>query len=348
MLSRIWFFVTPRTVAHQAPLSMEFSRQEYWSGFPFHSPGDLPPRDQSCISCVSYSVRQSLYHYAIWEGLLYIVLAYKRFFKVIQCNHKTHAQVSLIDSYKCHLSPSFLSQSQKIHSTSNHKDNNNLRLWADSLIGVFFFIFKGRVLFGKEWGQQFCSVKRLRGLNMLWGMRKSCLYQSVFPKGCVLRVKILFSLFIYVVERQIIPMVQNLKKKKDLQWKVSLSPAPFSQSLSFSLKRHSPLSSFIGILPVPLHKQPCQWIQGFICRAFPASRAHPHWEHLLSWSQQTAQLRGETCWLPSHVSPSQHSSRVLRHLMRFGVSATSCFSPFHTLRKIWTQMSHRYVVVKPK
>jgi len=32
----------PWTVAHQAPLSMEFSRQEYWSGLPFPSPGDLP------------------------------------------------------------------------------------------------------------------------------------------------------------------------------------------------------------------------------------------------------------------------------------------------------------------
>ena len=35
-------FVTPWTVAHQAPLSMGFSRQEYWSGLPFPSPGDLP------------------------------------------------------------------------------------------------------------------------------------------------------------------------------------------------------------------------------------------------------------------------------------------------------------------
>ena len=35
-------FVTPWTVACQAPLSMEFSRQEYWSGVPFPSPGDLP------------------------------------------------------------------------------------------------------------------------------------------------------------------------------------------------------------------------------------------------------------------------------------------------------------------
>ena len=33
---------TPWTVAHQALLSMEFSRQEYWSGLPFPSPGDLP------------------------------------------------------------------------------------------------------------------------------------------------------------------------------------------------------------------------------------------------------------------------------------------------------------------
>ena len=35
-------FETPWTVAHQAPLSMGFSRQEYWSGLPFPSPGDLP------------------------------------------------------------------------------------------------------------------------------------------------------------------------------------------------------------------------------------------------------------------------------------------------------------------
>ena len=35
-------FAAPWTVAHQAPLSMEFSRQEYWTGLPFPSPGDLP------------------------------------------------------------------------------------------------------------------------------------------------------------------------------------------------------------------------------------------------------------------------------------------------------------------
>ena len=35
-------FAAPWTVAHQAPLSMGFSRQEYWSGLPFPPPGDLP------------------------------------------------------------------------------------------------------------------------------------------------------------------------------------------------------------------------------------------------------------------------------------------------------------------
>ena len=41
-LSRVRLFATPWTVAYQAPPSMGFSRQEYWSGLPFPSPGDLP------------------------------------------------------------------------------------------------------------------------------------------------------------------------------------------------------------------------------------------------------------------------------------------------------------------
>ena len=42
LLSRVWSFATPWTVARQAPLSMGFPRQEYWSGLPFPPPGDLP------------------------------------------------------------------------------------------------------------------------------------------------------------------------------------------------------------------------------------------------------------------------------------------------------------------
>ena len=42
LLRSVRLFATPWTVAHQAAPSMEFSRQEYWSGLPFPSPGDHP------------------------------------------------------------------------------------------------------------------------------------------------------------------------------------------------------------------------------------------------------------------------------------------------------------------
>ena len=48
-------FVIPSTVAHQGPLSMGFSRQEYWSGLPFPSPGGLPDPGTELAS-LAYSV----------------------------------------------------------------------------------------------------------------------------------------------------------------------------------------------------------------------------------------------------------------------------------------------------
>ena len=55
--------VTPWTAAHQAPLSMGFSRQEYWSGSPFSSSrGSSWPRDRTHISCVSCTGSQILHH----------------------------------------------------------------------------------------------------------------------------------------------------------------------------------------------------------------------------------------------------------------------------------------------
>ena len=57
-LRRVPLLATPWTAGHQAPLSMGFSRQEYWSILPFTSPGDLP-RDPNHVS---YIGRQILYH----------------------------------------------------------------------------------------------------------------------------------------------------------------------------------------------------------------------------------------------------------------------------------------------
>ena len=51
--------LTPWTVAYQAPLSMEFSRQEYWSGLPFPPPR-IFPRDQTWVSCIGRQIPNHL------------------------------------------------------------------------------------------------------------------------------------------------------------------------------------------------------------------------------------------------------------------------------------------------
>ena len=54
-LSHVRLFATPWTVAYQAPRSMGFSRQEYWSGLPFPSPEDLhnPGIKPTQVSCIA-------------------------------------------------------------------------------------------------------------------------------------------------------------------------------------------------------------------------------------------------------------------------------------------------------
>ena len=63
VLSRVRLFVTPWTVAHQAPLPIEFSRQEYWSGLPFPSPGELPKPgiEPTCPTSPSLAGRYNVY-----------------------------------------------------------------------------------------------------------------------------------------------------------------------------------------------------------------------------------------------------------------------------------------------
>ena len=64
MLNHVWLFFTPWTVAHQAPLSMGFPRQEYWSWLPFPPPGDLLDSGIKPVSCVSCIGGWLLYHCA--------------------------------------------------------------------------------------------------------------------------------------------------------------------------------------------------------------------------------------------------------------------------------------------
>ena len=54
-LSRVQLFATPQTVACQAPLSLGFPRQVFWSGLPFLPPGNLPDPGVELASPVSYT-----------------------------------------------------------------------------------------------------------------------------------------------------------------------------------------------------------------------------------------------------------------------------------------------------
>ena len=70
LFSRVWFFVTPWTVAYQAPLSMGFSRQEYWSGLPCPPPGDLPDPGIEPTSLMSPSLADGFFTASTtWETL---------------------------------------------------------------------------------------------------------------------------------------------------------------------------------------------------------------------------------------------------------------------------------------
>ena len=84
LLSRVWLFVTPWTVAYQDPQSMGFSRQEYWSGLPFPSPGDLPdpglPHCRQTLYRLSHQGSPSLDRLCLWLWYLLWPKSYLRFF----------------------------------------------------------------------------------------------------------------------------------------------------------------------------------------------------------------------------------------------------------------------------
>ena len=61
MLSCVRLFVTPWTIACQAPLSMEFSKQEYWSGLPFPPPGNLLKPGIKLMSLISPALAVTLF-----------------------------------------------------------------------------------------------------------------------------------------------------------------------------------------------------------------------------------------------------------------------------------------------
>ena len=75
LLSRVQLFATLWTVAHQAPLSMGLSRQEYWSGMPFPSPKDLSDPGMEPASPVSPALAGGFFTtITTWDALAPLVV----------------------------------------------------------------------------------------------------------------------------------------------------------------------------------------------------------------------------------------------------------------------------------
>ena len=99
MLSHVQLFVTALTVGHQAPLSMEFSRQEYWSGLPFSTPRDLPnpgiePTYLASPAFATVPLRHYIYLKCHFETHLFLLSIWKA---------KERSCLNFVNkSFKCH------------------------------------------------------------------------------------------------------------------------------------------------------------------------------------------------------------------------------------------------------
>ena len=76
--SRVQLFATPWTLAHQATLSMGFSRQEYWNGLPFPPPGALPDSGIKPTSFMSPALAGRFFTTSTtWEACYLAISQYK-------------------------------------------------------------------------------------------------------------------------------------------------------------------------------------------------------------------------------------------------------------------------------
>ena len=95
---------TTQAVAHQAPLSMGFSRQEYWGGFRFLQQGIFPTQWSNCVSSISCIGRWILDHCAAWEAHIVIIVG---LFRILIFDTNFIPMKTLIFSYcpchECHM-----------------------------------------------------------------------------------------------------------------------------------------------------------------------------------------------------------------------------------------------------
>ena len=99
LFSHVQLLTTPQTVAHQGPLSMGFSRQEYWSRLPFSPLGGLPNPGIKPVSSAladSFFFFFSFYHLSYLGSQFYILAATHTFIRVIEWHRTIHTLCTIL------------------------------------------------------------------------------------------------------------------------------------------------------------------------------------------------------------------------------------------------------------
>ena len=141
-LSHLQFFVTPWTVAHQAPLSMGFSRQEYWSGLPCPPPGDLSDPGIEPQSLTSALAGRLFTIGATWEALQRV---YQLWNIIFFCDLKCQFYRKLNAGTHMHALESFLLSYLILMSADFRNGSGFIVLWAASPVTAYnsFQLFLG-------------------------------------------------------------------------------------------------------------------------------------------------------------------------------------------------------------
>ena len=144
VLSHVQLFSAPWTVACQTPLSMVFSRQEYWRGLPFPTPGDLPDPEIEPTSPESPALTAGFfYHWVTWEAP----------------KMTSHEGCEYHESTSC----SVLSDSVQLHDLS-------MGFYRQEYWRGLPFLSPGRSSQPRNWTQVFCIAGRFLSV---WANRSS-------------------------------------------------------------------------------------------------------------------------------------------------------------------------------
>ena len=98
-VSRVWLFATSWIIACQAPLSIEFSRQVYWSGLPFPSPGDLSEPGTEPRSLLQ---GRQIFHHLSYQGSLSECLLYANYCQALYTLYVCVCVCAQLCSIVCH------------------------------------------------------------------------------------------------------------------------------------------------------------------------------------------------------------------------------------------------------